>query len=183
MLTLLLGALGAAAVARARGGRFEALAGTELRYAPLLVAGLAMQVVFATWSPEWLSDRAALAVVMWSNLAVVLFIALNRGLPGMPVMALGVALNVFVIASNGAMPVSERASEIAGIPSAPGGTALKHERLGPETKLPWLGDVIPLPRLGEVLSLGDVALVAGTARLIYARMRTRKALRAPRAFG
>jgi hypothetical protein len=184
MLTLLLGALGAAAVARARGGRLEALADTRLRYAPLLVAGLSLQVLFAAWSPDWLTDQAELAIVLWSNLAVVLFIALNRELPGMSLMALGLALNVFVIASNGAMPVSERASDLAGIPSAPGSAALKHELLGPDTKLPWLGDVIPLPRLGEVLSVGDVVLIAGTIRLIYARMTSpEKSLRAPEASG
>lgn len=184
MLTLLLGALGAAAVARARGGRLETLADTRLRYAPLLVAGLGLQVLFTAWSPSWLSDRAELAVVLWSNLAVVLFIALNRELPGMPVMALGLALNVFVIASNGAMPVSQRASDLAGIPSAPDAAALKHELMGPETKLPWLGDVIPLPRLGEVLSVGDVVLIAGTIRLIYARMTAKEeSLRAPEASG
>jgi hypothetical protein len=184
MLTLLLGALGAAAVARARGGRLEPLADTRLRYAPLLVAGLGLQVLFAAWSPDWLTDQAELAIVLWSNLAVVLFIALNRELPGMSLMALGLALNVFVIASNGAMPVSERASDLAGLPSAPGAAALKHELLGPDTKLPWLGDVIPLPRLGEVLSVGDVVLIAGTIRLIYARMTApEESLRAPEASG
>ena len=44
--------------------------------------------------------------------------------------------------------------------------------MGPKTVLPWLGDVIPLPRLGEVLSLGDVLLVAGVAVLVYRRMLT-----------
>jgi hypothetical protein len=56
--------------------------------------------------------------------------------------------------------------------------------LGPETTLPWLGDVIPLPRLGEVLSLGDVVLIAGTVRLIYARMTAKEEkLRAPEVSG
>jgi hypothetical protein len=36
--------------------------------------------------------------------------------------------------------------------------------------LPWLGDVIPLPRLGEVLSLGDLLLVGGIFLLVYRRM-------------
>jgi hypothetical protein len=56
--------------------------------------------------------------------------------------------------------------------------------LGPDTKLPWLGDVIPLPRLGEVLSVGDVVLIAGTIRLIYARMTApEESIRAPEASG
>ena len=183
MLTLLLGAVAAGAAARARGGRLESLAATRLHYPILLVLGLALQVVFATWSPPWLSERAELAVVLWSNVSVMLFIAFNRRLPGMGLMALGLALNVFVIASNGAMPVSEQASDVAGISSAPGAQALKHEPLGPETRLPWLGDVVPLPRLGEVLSLGDLVLVAGTARLIYVRMTAKDLVTAPEASG
>jgi hypothetical protein len=36
--------------------------------------------------------------------------------------------------------------------------------------LPWLADVIPLPVLERLISVGDVLLALGIAWLVYARM-------------
>ena len=43
----------------------------------------------------------------------------------------------------------------------------KHEHLDDDTILPWIGDVIGIPVAKEVVSLGDVVLALGIARLIY----------------
>jgi len=169
VLIALILATGAVAVGLARGGTLEALASTPLRCVWLLFCGLGLQVTAALWTPAWLTRPWALLVVVVSNLAILLFIALNRRMPGMLVADVGVALNLLVMLANGAMPVSPQAARLAGVETVPSSVALKHEPMNAETSLPWLGDVIPMPGLGEVLSLGDVLLAGGIARLCYAR--------------
>ena len=44
---------------------------------------------------------------------------------------------------------------------------LKHELLDGDTALPWLGDVIPIPGAGLIVSVGDFLLAAGIALLAY----------------
>ncbi len=107
---------------------------------------------------------------MASNLLLVGFFVVNRKLPGIGLMAAGLLLNVVVIGANRAMPVSGTAADLAGVAHTPSQASFEHELMTPSTVLPWLGDVIPLPRLGEVLSLGDLLLVGGIFLLVYRRM-------------
>ena len=74
------------------------------------------------------------------------------------------------ICANVSMPVSPTAAQAIDLTPPPAGTALKHERLDENTRLPWLGDVIPIPGIREVLSIGDLVLALGIAKLIYVRM-------------
>ncbi len=107
-------------------------------------------------------------MILATNVLVAAFLAINRWLPGMVLAAVGTVLNVVVIAANGAMPVSLRAAEVAGIRSTEMG--IKHEILDADTVLPWLGDVIPVPGLDALISVGDVVLAMGIAWLVYRRM-------------
>jgi hypothetical protein len=181
MLIALVLATAAVAAAVARGGTLESLAATPLRWLSLLFVGLGLQIGATLWSPAWLTRPWALLVVVTSNLAILVFIARNRLLPGMLLADVGVALNLLVIVVNGAMPVSAGAARVAGVETAPSSIALKHERMSEDTALPWLGDVIPLPALGEVLSAGDLLLASGIARLVYARTGGRVETSLPRA--
>lgn len=150
------------------GGSLDSLAATKFRFLWLLVAALVTQAGFTTLDPEWLSDAGDLSVLLVTNAAVALFLALNRRLPGMWVAAVGMALNVLVISANGAMPVSLEAADLAGS-DRPSGFGLKHEALTEDTLLPWLADVIPLPGLNTLISAGDVVLAAGIGWLVYRR--------------
>ncbi|MDQ3646126.1 MAG: DUF5317 domain-containing protein [Actinomycetota bacterium] len=170
-LTLLLGA-GAAALGVARGGSLQRLAETSFRGIWLLFAGFGAQIALELWSPAWLTEPISLFVVILANVAVVAFLCLNRALPGVTMMMLGTAMNVIVIAGNGGMPVSPDAADFAGVPITAGDTGPKHQVLDPGTTLPWLADVIPIPRSGSVLSAGDLVLMAGVARLVYVQTRT-----------
>lgn len=158
----------ATATARIRGGSWENLAATRFRLVPVLVAGIGMQLG-VTLGPAQLDGRVALALLLTANGLVLGFVAANRALPGMAATAAGLVLNVVVIAANGAMPVSEEAARIAGVASLAQAGA-EHEVLGAGTRLPWLADVIPIPRAREVLSIGDFVLAYGLARLAYRRM-------------
>lgn len=166
-------AVGALLLGLARGGSLDALAATTLRWTWLVVAGLAVQLAALLWSPPWLVGARALLVLILSNLAILVFIAGNRRMPGLLVADVGLALNLLVIVANGAMPVSLEAARAAGISSSPANAGIKHEPLDRDTALPWLADVIPVPGGREVLSAGDLLLAAGIARLVYARTTTR----------
>jgi hypothetical protein len=157
-----------------RGGSLDSLSRTKLRWWGLLVLGLGLQLLFGYWQPAWLNRAAAVATVLSSNAAIAVFVWANRHLPGMLLVGAGLLLNVIVIAANGAMPVSPGASRIAHVPRSLSDPGIKHERLDSDTALPWLGDVIPVPRLGEVMSVGDVVLAVGLGVLVYTQTKTAK---------
>lgn len=151
-----------------RGGSLDALARTQFRFVWLLFSALLVQVAFDIWDPAWLSETGDLVVLLATNVAVAGFLALNWHLPGMFLAAGGLLLNVLVIALNGGMPVSLEAAEIAGLHDF-SAWGIKHEPLGEATILPWIADVIPLPGLKQLLSIGDVVLAGGIAWLVYRR--------------
>jgi hypothetical protein len=95
------------------------------------------------------------------------------------VVALGAALNVLAIATNGGvMPANATALRISGIASRPGfdnSAALAHPHLA------FLGDVIPVPGpwpIGNVLSVGDLIIFVGAAIVLHvacgSRLRPRR---------
>ena len=107
---------------------------------------------------------------MLTTVLVGLFLVGNARLPGVPLVALGLLLNVVVIGANAAMPVSVDAAARAGISRAELGLARDAMRVptGPDTRLGSLGDVVPvaLPRWPQVVSPGDVLVAAGVGLLL-----------------
>jgi hypothetical protein len=158
-----------AAVAVVRGGSLDSLAATPVRWVALLFGGLAVQVGFELLDPPWLGDSGDLIVILLTDLAVIVFLIVNRRLPGMPFAVVGLLLNVAVITANGGMPVSRTAAEKAGLGEELTRAGVKHEILDDNTNLPWLADVIPIPGLEKVISVGDIVLAFGIGRLFYAR--------------
>ena len=150
----------------ATGGSLRALAHTRFRCIEVLIAGFALQlaVTFLPWKP--FKDEGFWLILI-ASAAAALFMLFNRRLPGMTLAAIGLTLNVLVIALNQGMPVSTRAIELAG--AAAFEAEGEHIKLDPDTKLPWLTDVIPIPVDGSVLSVGDLLLALGLARLVYGR--------------
>ena len=168
-----------AAVAVRRGGSLSNLASTSFEWTGVLIAALAVQVAADLFAPSDLSSTGLLIV---TYLVVAAFVLRNRMLPGILIAAVGLAMNVLVISLNGAMPVSRWAADIAGAESVGNEIGIKHEIADQQTTLPLLGDVIPLPEMGRVISPGDVVLAAGIAILVYRRtLHEPKAVR--RAFG
>ena len=156
------------ALALARGGSVSNVAATRFRYLPVLFAGFATQFGFELWDPDWLSPADQLRIVLVTSTTVAVFLFLNRELPGMLLASAGLMLNVLVIASNGAMPVSPEAARIAGIEERLD-SGIQHEPLDPGSRLGWLADVIHVPRMHLVVSVGDLVLAAGLGRLVYKR--------------
>jgi len=156
----------AIAVAVAAGG--DRLLGLRVRAVRLLVAAALLQLVSGTLA----SGSAAVRVltVILSALLVALFVWGNWKVAGIPLIGAGLLLNGVVVVLNFAMPVSVSAAARAGL--APAQLHLGddpfHERLGPQTRLPGLGDTIPvaLPWRPQVVSPGDVLVAAGVALLL-----------------
>ena len=142
---------------------------TRFRWTWALLLGLSVQLVVDLWSPDWLTEERSFAIVLATNALVVVFLLVNLKLPGASLAAIGLLLNIVVIGANGAMPVSPRAAEMAGRTLTDDDFGLKHELLTDDTLVPWLGDVIPLPKLKFLFSLGDIVLALGIARLVYER--------------
>lgn len=170
MLTLAILVVLMVVFALLRGGSLESLANTRFRMPWLLFAGLGVQLAADLSAPAWLEGAAGVAVIIVSNLAVATFLFLNRSYAGTGLAAIGLLLNVLVISANGAMPVNPRAVRDADITESIEDAGIKHEIMDEDTVLPWLGDTIGIPYIRELLSLGDVVLALGIARLVYARM-------------
>ena len=173
MILVLIVAGLAALVGVLLGGSLSSLADTRFRWGWLIFAGLALQLVFDLWDPDWLSRAQATAIVLASNAMILVFVVLNRAVPGMWLIGAGLALNAFVIGANQAMPVSVDAARSAGAPVPNDTSSIKHERMDDDTLVPWLGDVIPLSIGNQVLSIGDLVLAAGIGWLVSGRTRER----------
>jgi uncharacterized protein DUF5317 len=175
VIIFLVAAIVAGATAVARGGSLKALADTKFAWVALLFVGLGIQLGAQIWAPSWLDGAAGTALLVGTNLLVVVFLFMNRALPGIYLIAGGLALNVLVITLNGAMPVSLEAARSAGMePPPPGRADVEHERLNDDTTLPWLADVIAVPRVPQVFSVGDVVLGLGVAQLVYRQATSNK---------
>ena len=150
------------AVVPLAGGSFERLARVRFAAAPAIVAAIAIQVVVISLLPggaPWLHH--ALHVISYALAGW--FVWANRRLPGIPLLALGGAMNAAAIVANGGvMPASRGALRAAGLPADTGSfansAAVDHPHLA------WLGDVFATPPhlfFSNVFSAGDVVLVLG----------------------
>jgi Family of unknown function (DUF5317) len=153
------------------GGRLDRLADVPFRLAPLALIVLVIQL--ALFSP--LSDGLPEAVARWTyvvSTALVLAVVLaNIRLTGVPLIALGAALNLAAIVLNGgAMPASPAALAAVGLGTGGNTNSVVLERPALEP----LTDVFATPAgipLANVFSVGDVLILVGLAVAIAAAMR------------
>jgi hypothetical protein len=155
-------------------GRIDNLARLRFRWAWLVVAVLLVRGAILLTplrhfdGVQYLYLAALTALVAWA----VWQIELVRGIW---LIAAGSALNLVVVAANGArMPV---APELAG-PLVHSGNLGQYTLMTAQTNLSWLADWIALPgpigRLGpEAYSPGDVVVAVGIAVVIALAMRSR----------
>jgi hypothetical protein len=168
LLCLLLGLVLRLATGRSLGGLGRAKLRGETLLLVLLVAqaalplipidGVAARVAFYAWAATF----PCMIAIAW----------FNGRQPGMPMLGLGLLLNLAVISANGGMPVFGAA--IQAVKQSvqplviPAGDFI-HVVGGQGTWLPWLADVIPLPApswLRAVASPGDVLLFAGVVAFV-----------------
>lgn len=153
------------------GGRLEGLGRLRLRWAPLALAGLAVQVVLFT-DPVggWVGD-AGPAVYVASTAVVFLAVLRNIAIPGVAVIAIGAGCNLAAIVANGGwMPADPDAlTSVGGLPPGPSNSIVVAEpALWPLTDLFALPAWLPF---ANVFSVGDVLIAIGIAATIALAMR------------
>jgi hypothetical protein len=153
------------ALAAALGGRLRPLLETAIQWPVVLFAALAAQLVTGITQWEGAIEDAMFAILLLSYVALLLFTAVNRHVPGMALIGLGMALNGTVIAVNRGMPTElPRGARLE--------DTVKHHVRRPSDRLVVLSDVIVVRPIGESLSVGDMVLAAGVLRLVVTRSRT-----------
>jgi hypothetical protein len=163
-------------VALLRGGSLRNIAAVQLRWLPLVIAGYALQLlIFTPFARSPLVVFATLPIYVLSLALLAIWVAANWRIPGMALIAIGLALNVAVIAANsGHMPVLPEGARLAGqyeALAADDPRTSKHLLMEREQVQLWLlSDIIVIPRGvpgASVLSIGDLALTVGIAILCY----------------
>lgn len=179
MTVIVLVLLGAVAVGLLRGGSFERLSHLPMDNGWLVVAAAVLTALGANAGRLGLPGRVMyVGCTVAAAALVIAFVVRNRSLVGVPLVALGFALNAAVIVANGAMPVSRQAADYAGVEIDPvlAGDDARHELLTDRSRLRLLADVIAVPLPGplstgsNVVSAGDVVLAAGIGQLVAAGM-------------
>jgi Family of unknown function (DUF5317) len=167
-------------VALLRGGSLRNLAAVQLRWLPLVIMGFALQLlIFTPFARSPLVAFATLPIYVLSLALLAIWVAANWRIPGMALIAIGLALNIAVIAANGGhMPVLPAGARLAGqyeALAADDPRTSKHMLMERDQVRLWLlSDIIVIPRGvpgASVLSIGDLALTAGIAILCYSTIR------------
>lgn len=162
-------------VALLRGGSLRRFAAVELRALPLVFGGLALQLlIFTPFRSEPLVTAFVPVVYLASMVLVLGWVWLNRHLPGISLVLVGVAMNTAAIVANGGyMPVMPLAAEYAGRSGnyASAGDTIANNSLATEGSQLWLlTDIFPVPAgipLANVFSLGDILLTIGVCLFCY----------------
>jgi Family of unknown function (DUF5317) len=170
LLFLLVAAAGVA-VGLARGGSLRHLREPGVKAARLGVAFLAVQALVVVLPLRAVGLPLVLgAVLLLIALVVLLGVARANGrLPGVPLLALGLLLNLLVVVANLGMPVATETLERAGIgveQPAPDRPDPKHVLERDGTRLGLLGDRLAVRPLRAVTAYGTVIELAGLFLLL-----------------
>ena len=154
------------------GGRPGGLATVRFRLGWLAIVALAIQVVLFSSVADGLPADVRRAIYVGSTALVGVVVLANLGLSGVPLVALGAALNLAAILANGgSMPADPAALAALGM-TADGDTnsvVVGQPALAPLTDLFAMPAWMPL---SNVFSIGDVLIGAGVAVAIAAAMRS-----------
>lgn len=155
---LVSGVVAGAILGFAVGREWRRLAMFRVRFLPLLVGAFLVRGVAPLLAP------VALPFYLASITATGLVALANGRLPGAILIAAGSALNVVVIAANGGMPVDVlRLAEVGGAMPVD----VLHIPLTGETHLRLLADILQVPVVRALYSVGDVLIAAGGFTLSF----------------
>lgn len=154
------------------GGRLSNLADLRIRWAPLAVLGLLVQVVLFTPFGGDLAGDLAPATYVLSTLAVLVVVIRNIRVPGLPVVAIGAGANLAAIVANGGfMPADPAALASLGVDASGGysnSVVVADPALGALTDIFAMPDWMPF---ANVFSIGDLLIGVGIVVAIAAAMR------------
>jgi hypothetical protein len=165
-------------------GSFERLGRLRFRMFWLLFVGLAIQIALEVVTfPEDRIENLGFAVLLLSYVAILGFCFVNRSVKGMTLVAIGVALNVLVIALNQGMPTKDDVRERDGREMrVPIEQTVKHRPEEDDDLLAFLGDVVTAPGFpNQQFSIGDIVMGLGIVDLCFEGSRVPRRRGAPRA--
>lgn len=151
------------------GGRLTNIATKRFQWWGLLVAGMGLQVFL-----EYEHAPAQFFLLLVSYACLIAFSIANLRLRAMGVVLIGIGLNALVIAANSGMPVREdavRAADMVEDDKPVRVADAKHTLETDNTKLRFLGDIVPVAPLRQVVSFGDLILAVGITDLMVRLMR------------
>ncbi|MHB8108115.1 MAG: DUF5317 domain-containing protein [Candidatus Cryosericum sp.] len=168
------------------GGRLRYVQDFQLKALPIGIGAFVVQLLIFTARGETLLGSLLPVVYILTLIALLVFLFINRTVFGMPLLMVGLVLNLLVIGANsGRMPADPRALIATGQSSR--AETLERDRtaancvlMSEETHLNFLGDRIVLPLLGTLgaaYSAGDLVALAGEAVLVYGMVRERSKAR------
>ncbi len=144
------------------------LATLRLRWVPVAYLAVVVQMMLLEVAPADFPGSVARAVHLCSYVLGALVVLRNSHVPGVPILALGGALNLAAIVANGGvMPAAPAAMRIAGLEDRPG---FENSAVVEDARLLPLGDVFAIPEavpFSNVFSIGDVVLVLGAFVLMH----------------
>jgi Family of unknown function (DUF5317) len=158
-----------------RGGDLSSLARTPIRGRWLALACLALQAVIGAPVVRALGMPRTLGAVLLivALVALVGMARANGQLEGVPLLALGLLLNLLVTVANLGVPVTQATLSRASVPveqPLPHRPDAKHVLQGPSSRLVVLGDRLAVRPLRTVTSFGEVAEFAGLFLLVQNAM-------------
>jgi hypothetical protein len=124
------------------------------RWPLALLAGAGCELV----SSLWVSGDPGFGLLIAGYVLLMGFAAANLAVTGSVLVLVGLAANLTVMALDGGMPVRGLSPD--------SGFGPRHHAQRRGDHLTGLGDVVALPALGEVVSPGDLVLVAGVTTMV-----------------
>jgi hypothetical protein len=162
------------------GGRPAGLAALRIRYGPIMVAGLLVQIVLFTPAVTEVIGDLGPPIYVLSTAVVIGAVLMNARITGMPVIALGAISNLTAIVANGGyMPADAGAMASLGRGEP---TTYSNSTILAEPALRPLTDIFVLPAwvpFTNVFSIGDVLIALGVVIVIVSAMRRRDLELAP----
>jgi hypothetical protein len=155
------------------GGRLGAVLDLRFRAVWLLALAFAVQIALALLPGETSDLRLALHASTYPMGLV--FVWINRDVPGLWIIAVGALANgVVIIANGGVMPTTAEALRTAGLAVDP--DVFANSAAFSDPRLLFLGDVFATPSwmpFANVFSVGDVLIALGVAYTVHAVCGTR----------
>jgi Family of unknown function (DUF5317) len=132
---------------------------------------LGMVWVVGSVASAWMHGTSAVVTLFVATMAGAALAALNAlRWPGLVAVAVGLALNAMVLASNGGFPYDPGAAESAGLVE-PGPVLLRTDGITRPQRdgdtLLWLSRRIPVAPLRAVTSVGDMLLALGFGLAVF----------------
>jgi hypothetical protein len=153
------------------GGRLDRLSGVRIRWAPLALLGLAIQVALFSDPLATSVGDAGPPIYVASTSLVLVAVLRNLDIPGVAVVALGAASNLVAIVANGGyMPADPAALEAIGAV----GSGYSNSSAVADPALEPLTDIFAMPLwipFANVFSVGDVLIGVGVAAALAIGMR------------